>query len=367
MHGADMGLSVRIISAALAVALACAGPADAGRRAEASAAALKREAAAAQRAAEASQRAREEADHAVGTAETRLRDVETRISAASGRGASAQSAALADRAAAARALAALSLSARGAAAPVHPGLAVLAGELGVRAAGARSQADEARVLVQTLEAERRAALAALETARADSQTAARVAQAAEERHARLLADATNAERVEEERRLADARARKKLAEQKALAARVAVVRGAPVALIHAPDWSRPLNGGIARLGAAGGSLSIAANAGADVHAPIDGEITYAGLFRTYGQVLILSGSDGYAFVLSGLDRIYGKTGQVVRRGERVGALPVKESPELGLELRKNGIPVAAERWAKDEIKPRRGVTIAERRMTASLE
>jgi murein DD-endopeptidase MepM/ murein hydrolase activator NlpD len=369
-----MGLLLRTISGVFLLALACVGAADAGRSAgggaEPGISDLKRAIARAERTAAAAAQSRAEAESAIAEAQTRLADVDSRAAIGLARATELQAAANAAETVAARALASLSLAARGAGPAPHPALAGLAGRLGAGAEIARVEADQARSTALVIDVERRDVLVALGQASVELEAADAAFRTADVRLSTLRSYLKVAERVESERRLADQRAPKKRDELRLAAARSSAERNLAVPAAHNAarlDWSSPIRGGSARVGAAGGALTIAARPGADVFAPIEGEITYAGLFRTYGQVLILSGSDGYAFVLSGMDRNFGTTGQFVRRGERIGALAAREPAELGLELRRNGTPIAADRWAKDEIKPRKGESVGRRRMTDSLD
>src|SRR5262249_55409401 len=50
-------------------------------------------------------------------------------------------------------------------------------------------------------------------------------------------------------------------------------------------------------------LSLATRTGAQITAPCDGWVVYAGLFRNYGQLLILNAGGGYHVLLAGMDRI----------------------------------------------------------------
>ncbi len=85
--------------------------------------------------------------------------------------------------------------------------------------------------------------------------------------------------------------------------------------------------------------------GAQVVAPRDGRVEYAGPFRTYGEILILDVGEGYLVVLAGLESIYAEVGQAVLAGEPVGRMSdsVKSTPELYIEVRRNGEPVDPER------------------------
>ena len=54
--------------------------------------------------------------------------------------------------------------------------------------------------------------------------------------------------------------------------------------------------------------------GAQVAAPVDGVVEFSGPFRSYGQLLILSTSDGYHVLLSGMSSSYVAVGQSVKQG-----------------------------------------------------
>lgn len=67
-------------------------------------------------------------------------------------------------------------------------------------------------------------------------------------------------------------------------------------------------------------VTIACPPGAQVIAPVDGWVVYAGPFRSYRQILILNVGDAYHIVLAGLDRIDVGLGQFVLAGEPVGLM-----------------------------------------------
>jgi septal ring factor EnvC (AmiA/AmiB activator) len=115
----------------------------------------------------------------------------------------------------------------------------------------------------------------------------------------------------------------------------------PVTGMVSRSWGDSLPGGETAKG-----LYIQPRQNADVVAPVDGKIEYAGVFRSYGQLLIISTSDGYHILLSGMGRIYGTPGQTVRAGEPVGRMSDREipPPELYLEVRREGVPMNPARW-----------------------
>lgn len=141
----------------------------------------------------------------------------------------------------------------------------------------------------------------------------------------------------------------------------------------------PVNGvKIRDFGAAdgiGGSergISVATRPGAQVTAPCDGWVVYAGPFRSYGQLLILNAGGGYHVVLAGMDRISVEIGQFVLTGEPVavmgsGTTQVATASSIGtgqvgtsqpvlyVEFRKDGTPVdSGPWWVKKESEKVRG-------------
>ena len=128
---------------------------------------------------------------------------------------------------------------------------------------------------------------------------------------------------------------------------------APVVLRPPPVESAgramlPVRGQIVRTfgqeGPAGGlekGITIETRPDAQVVAPFDGQVAFAGPFRGYGQILIIEQTDGYHTILVGLSRIDGVVGQNVVAGEPVGLMGNPESgrPALYVELRRNGRPV----------------------------
>src|SRR5262249_59157066 len=66
--------------------------------------------------------------------------------------------------------------------------------------------------------------------------------------------------------------------------------------------------------------TVTTQSGAIVTAPSDGDVLYAGPFRSYGQLLILNAGDGYHVVLAGMGRISVAPGQAVLAGGPVGGM-----------------------------------------------
>jgi septal ring factor EnvC (AmiA/AmiB activator) len=98
-------------------------------------------------------------------------------------------------------------------------------------------------------------------------------------------------------------------------------------------------------------IGIQVRLGGTVVAPCDGLIVYAGEFRTYGQLLIVSPGGGYHVLLAGLSQIDVQVGQSVLMGEPVGAMatksPTSEDPVLTVEFRKDQRPIDPDPWWAD--------------------
>ena len=84
-------------------------------------------------------------------------------------------------------------------------------------------------------------------------------------------------------------------------------------------------------------IKIKARAGAQIVSPYDGQIVFAGPFRGYGQLLIISHGNGYHSLLAGLSDLQAVVGQWVLTGEPVGIMSDRDDlTELYLELRHKG-------------------------------
>jgi septal ring factor EnvC (AmiA/AmiB activator) len=102
-------------------------------------------------------------------------------------------------------------------------------------------------------------------------------------------------------------------------------------------------------------LLLATRGRAQVTAPCDGWVVYAGTFRSYGQLLILNAGGGYHVLLAGMDRISVDIGQFVLTGEPVAVMGSgskvaailatgSSQPVLYVEFRKNGTPIDPDPW-----------------------
>ncbi|RWO92380.1 murein hydrolase activator EnvC [Mesorhizobium sp.] len=250
---------------------------------------------------------------------------------------------------------------------------------------------------QKLEAETQTALAAEK-----QRSAALAAKAGSLKELIASLEADKARKAADAAKAAEQRAaEQKAAEQKAAGADKAPAQGAPaqtapaqkapeqseLAALPVPEANRltaaapfsalqgqialPVTGKIKRrFGASDGNGAVmlgdmvATQSGAIVTAPADGNVLYAGPFRSYGQLLILNAGDGYHVVLAGMSRISVASGQSVLAGEPVGAMGEARvastsaskngnaTPELYVEFRKDGKPVDPTPWWADRLSGR---------------
>ena len=97
--------------------------------------------------------------------------------------------------------------------------------------------------------------------------------------------------------------------------------------------------------------------GAQVVAPNDGWVMYAGEFRSYGQILIINGGGGYNVLLANMSQIDVQAGQFVLSGEPVGTMasqpkttgtspkaPQENAPILYVEFKKDGKSIDPDPW-----------------------
>jgi septal ring factor EnvC (AmiA/AmiB activator) len=102
-------------------------------------------------------------------------------------------------------------------------------------------------------------------------------------------------------------------------------------------------------------ISIETAAGAEVIAPSDGWVVFAGPFRAYGNLLILNAGDGYHVLLAGVGTFTVELGQFVRMGEPVAVMASGLNPAsrneaanpksiLYVEFRKDGESIDSGPW-----------------------
>ncbi|MDE3060937.1 MAG: peptidoglycan DD-metalloendopeptidase family protein, partial [Pseudomonadota bacterium] len=92
-------------------------------------------------------------------------------------------------------------------------------------------------------------------------------------------------------------------------------------------------------------ILIASPKKAQVMAPYDGEVVFAGTFLNYGQMVIIRHSDDFHTLLAGLAKIDASVGQFLLEGEPIGAMGDNESGNrLYMELRQNNRPIDPAPW-----------------------
>ena len=91
-------------------------------------------------------------------------------------------------------------------------------------------------------------------------------------------------------------------------------------------------------------LTITTRSGAQIVAPYDGTVMFAGPFKGYGQILIIDHGGGYHSLLAGMDQVEASVGQAVIAGEPVGTMPAGGEDALYLELRRQGQPINPLPW-----------------------
>jgi septal ring factor EnvC (AmiA/AmiB activator) len=109
---------------------------------------------------------------------------------------------------------------------------------------------------------------------------------------------------------------------------------------------------VSRFGAANGNslftrgIVLETRAGAQVVAPFDGRVVFAGPFRDYGALLIIEHGEGYHTLLAGMARIDVAVNQWLLGGEPVGAMSTTQSHpnKLYMEIRQKGQPINPLPW-----------------------
>lgn len=224
-----------------------------------------------------------------------------------------------------------------------------------------SQATDLRELLVRIEADRKKREEAERQAQSQAALAAKRAAEAEARQDRQLAEARS----------------KAQAEAAAKAARPAPAPPAPAPSVNPPpagpptqvaSFAAPRSGTFSQARghlafpaqgrmvqhfgerAAGGGeargIMVETEPAAQIIAPYDGTVVFAGPFRDYGQLLIIEHGEGYHMLLAGFERIDSAVSQTLLAGEPVGVMarPADGNPRLYIELRHNGRPINPLPW-----------------------
>jgi septal ring factor EnvC (AmiA/AmiB activator) len=104
-------------------------------------------------------------------------------------------------------------------------------------------------------------------------------------------------------------------------------------------------------------LTYVTQEGAQVIAPSDGRVLFAGPYHKSGQVLILEITTGYDLVLAGLGRVTVRPNDELLAGEPVGNMPAESSSSverLYFELRQNGHGLDPRPWLSLELRKAKG-------------
>ena len=99
-------------------------------------------------------------------------------------------------------------------------------------------------------------------------------------------------------------------------------------------------------GVASNGIDIKTASKAQVIAPFDGTVIYAGPFKNFANLVIIDHGEGYTSLLSGLGETDTEVGQMLLAGEPVGTMPADANSKLHMEIRKNNHPVDPNEWIK---------------------
>ena len=97
-------------------------------------------------------------------------------------------------------------------------------------------------------------------------------------------------------------------------------------------------------GVTSNGIDIKTAAKAQVIAPFDGTVIFAGPFKNFATLVILDHGEGYTSLLSGLQETYTEVGQMLLAGEPVGVMPSGGNAKLHMEIRKNNQPLNPNEW-----------------------
>lgn len=104
-------------------------------------------------------------------------------------------------------------------------------------------------------------------------------------------------------------------------------------------------------GSSAPGITFVTSPAAQVIAPADGEVLFAGPYHKTGKVLILEMTAGYDLVMAGLDRVAVQPGNQLLAGEPLGSMPqTGYQARLYLELRQNGKGMNPTPWLSVDLK-----------------
>jgi len=85
-------------------------------------------------------------------------------------------------------------------------------------------------------------------------------------------------------------------------------------------------------------LTLATEPQAQIVAPANGKVAYAGAYRGYGNIVIIEHDAGWTSLVTNLSQISVTVGETVRQGFPLGRAE-QEEPQVTVELRRNGRPI----------------------------
>ena len=97
-------------------------------------------------------------------------------------------------------------------------------------------------------------------------------------------------------------------------------------------------------GVVSNGIDIKTAAKAQIIAPYDGTVIFAGPFKNFANLIIIDHGEGYTSLLSGLNETYTEVGQVILAGEPLGVMPNSSNAKLHMEIRKNNHPINPNEW-----------------------
>lgn len=127
-----------------------------------------------------------------------------------------------------------------------------------------------------------------------------------------------------------------------------VKQAEPTATVRASDsnllvWGWPASGDIIQgFNTNTKGIDISGTTGDPIYAAADGNVMYAGNgVRGLGNLILLGHSDGFVTAYAHNDKLLVKTGQKVKKGDKIAALGQTDtsSPRLHFEIRRRGTPV----------------------------
>jgi septal ring factor EnvC (AmiA/AmiB activator) len=97
-------------------------------------------------------------------------------------------------------------------------------------------------------------------------------------------------------------------------------------------------------GVVSNGIDIKTASKAQIIAPYDGTVIFAGPFKNFANLVIIDHGEGYTSLLSGLNETYTEVGQLLLAGEPVGVMPNGSNNKLHMEIRKNNQPLNPADW-----------------------